>query len=223
MTMVEGLIGKKIGMTQAFDENGNVIPVTVIKAGPCRVVQKKTRETDGYDAVQLGLEDENERKTNKPAAGHLKKADMPSSALLREFHMSEGSDLKEGSQISVDIFEPGDRVDIVGTSKGKGFAGVIKRWGFSGGKKTHGSMFHRAPGSIGQSAWPSRVIKGKKMPGQMGDKRVTVKKLTVIQADKEHNLLVVKGAVPGGKNGFVLIKKVNFRVKADNVESAQEE
>ncbi|MBU1185310.1 MAG: 50S ribosomal protein L3 [Acidobacteria bacterium] len=221
--MVEGMIGKKIGMTQTFDENGNVIPVTVIKAGPCRIVQIKTREKDGYDAVQLGLEDEKERKLTKPAAGHLKKAEMPSSALLREFRRSENDELVEGAQILVDIFAPGDKVDIVGTSKGKGFAGVIKRWGFKGGKKTHGSMFHRAPGSIGQSAYPSHVFKGRKMPGQMGDKRATAKKLQVIQADKEKNLLVVKGSVPGGKNGFVLVKKVNFKVDAEKPASAQEE
>ncbi|MCJ7679999.1 MAG: 50S ribosomal protein L3 [Candidatus Aminicenantes bacterium] len=221
--MVEGLIGKKVGMTQIFDEKGNVIPVTVIKAGPCRVVQKKTRARDGYDAVQLGLEDEKERKVTKPAAGHLKKAEMPSSAMLREFRMSEDDDLVEGAQIFVDIFAAGDKVDIVGTSKGKGFAGVIKRWGFSGGKKTHGSMFHRAPGSIGQSAYPSHVFKGRKMPGQMGDKRITAKKLQVIQADKENNLLVVKGSIPGGKNGFVLVKKVNFKVDAETPVSTKDE
>ena len=208
--MVEGLIGKKIGMTQVFDDQGNVIPVTVIKAGPCAVIQMKTEENDGYSAVQLGLVEDKENPVNKPMTGHLKKADAASVRFLREFRFNAGGEVKEGSQFFADIFAPGDLVDIIGTSKGKGFAGVIKRYGFSGGKATHGSMFHRRPGSIGQSAWPSRVIKGKKMPGHMGSERVSVRKLQVVKVDRDNNLLVVKGAVPGGKGGFLLIHKVGF-------------
>ena len=208
--MVEGLIGRKIGMTQSFDENGNVIPVTVIKAGPCSVVQKKTEEKDGYCAVQLGLIEGKEKPVSKPMGGHLKKADLASAKLLREFRCTEGGDVKEGAQFFADIFAPGELVNIIGTSKGKGFAGVIKRYGFRGGKATHGSMFHRRPGSIGQSAWPSRVIKGKKMPGHMGSEQVTVQKLQVVESDRENNLLVVRGSVPGGKGGFLLIKKADF-------------
>lgn len=213
--MVEGIIGIKVGMTQTFDEKGNVIPATVIKAGPCTVVQKKTREIDGYAAVQLGLIDGKEyNKATKPVRGHFDKAGLPPVRVLREFRCEETGDLKEGAQFFVDIFSVGEKINVIGTSKGKGFAGVIKRHGFKGGKKSHGSMFHRAPGSIGQSAWPSRVIKGKKMPGHMGDARISVKNLTVIEADKENNLLVVKGAVPGAKGGLLLLKKTDFAPSA---------
>lgn len=209
--MVEGLIGKKIGMTQQFDDNGNAIPVTVIQVGPCAVIQKKTEKKDGYSALQLGfIEKKPKRKPNKTQEGHFEKAGLPPTKILREFLYGDTDDVKEGDQFSVDIFQVGEKVDVVGTSKGKGFAGVIKRWGFHGGKGSHGSMFHRAPGSIGCSADPSRVLKGKKLPGQMGDERVTVKNLSVIETDKEHNLLVVKGAVPGAKGGYVLVKKTNF-------------
>jgi large subunit ribosomal protein L3 len=211
MIMVEGIIGIKVGMTQTFDEKGNVIPATVIKAGPCTVVQKKSLEKDGYAVVQLGLVDGKEyNKVIKPVKGHFDKAGIPPLRVLKEFRYSEAGDIKEGAQFFVDIFSVGEKINVVGTSKGKGFAGVIKRYGFKGGKKTHGSMFHRAPGSIGQSAWPSRVIKGKKMPGHMGNAKVSVKNLTVIQADKENNLLVVKGAVPGATGGLLLLKKTNF-------------
>jgi large subunit ribosomal protein L3 len=211
MIMVEGLIGKKIGMTQKFDDLGNVIPVTVLKVGPCTVIQKKTKQKDGYAAVQLGLIEEKElRKPNKPRSGHFKKADIVPARVIREVRFDEKSDIKEGSQFFVDIFGAGDKIHITGTSKGKGFAGVIKRWGFHGGKGSHGSMFHRRPGSIGASATPSRVVKGKKMPGQMGNERVTVKNLIVIESDKENNLLVVKGAVPGANRGYVLIKRADF-------------
>jgi large subunit ribosomal protein L3 len=209
--MVEGLIGKKIGMTQQFDDNGNAIPVTIIQVGPCTVIQKKTEEKDGYLALQLGfIEQKPRRKPNKAQEGHFGKAGLPPTQVLREFSCDDKDEVKEGDQFSVDIFQVGEKVDVVGTSKGKGFAGVIKRWGFHGGKGSHGSMFHRAPGSIGCSADPSRVLKGKKLPGQMGDERVTVKNLSVIETDKEHNLLVVKGAVPGAKGGYVLVKKKNF-------------
>ena len=213
--MVEGIIGIKVGMTQAFDEKGSVIPATVIKAGPCTVVQKKTLERDGYAVVQMGLVDGKEyKKFTRPVKGHFDKAGIPPLKVLKEFRYSESGDIKEGAQFFVDIFSVGEKIDVVGTSKGKGFAGVVKRYGFKGGKKTHGSMFHRAPGSIGQSAWPSRVVKGKKMPGHMGDARISVKNLTVIQADKEHNLLVVKGAVPGAKGGLLLLKKTHFAPSA---------
>ena len=209
--MVEGLIGKKIGMTQQFDENGNVIPVTIIRVGPCAVIQKKTEKKDGYSALQLGLiENKPKRNPNKAQEGHFGKAGLPPTKVLREFLYEDKEDVKEGDQFSVDIFQIGEKVDVVGTSKGKGFAGVFKRWGFHGGKGSHGSMFHRAPGSIGSSADPSHVLKGKKLPGQMGDERVTVKNLSVIETDKEHNLLIVKGAVPGAKGGYVFVKKTNF-------------
>lgn len=212
--MVEGLIGKKIGMTQIFDENGNAIPVTVIKAGPCTVIQKKIKDNDGYFALQLGfIEDKDVKKIKKPYVGHFKKANIPPVKVLREFKFDETSDVKEGDQFFVDIFKPGEKVNVVGTSKGKGFAGVVKRWGFHGGKASHGSMFHRRPGSVGASAYPSRVVKGKKLPGHMGNERAMVKKLIVVQADKENNLLIVKGAVPGANGGYLLIKKKDFNVK----------
>lgn len=209
--MVEGLIGKKIGMTQAFDKSGEVMPVTVIKAGPCTVIQKKTKEKDGYSALQLGLvEEKGRKKATKPLLGHLKKASASPTKILREFRFDEQGNIKEGDQFFVDIFQAGEKVHVIGTSKGKGFAGVMKRYGFKGGKASHGSMFHRAPGSIGASAFPSRVVKGKKLPGHMGQERVTVKNLTVIRADKEKNLLVIKGAVPGARGRYLLIKRANF-------------
>jgi large subunit ribosomal protein L3 len=209
--MVEGLIGKKIGMSQSFDEAGNVYPVTVIQAGPCTVIQKKAKDKDGYIALQLGLvEARPVRKPNKPQTGHFMKSGAPVLRLLREFSCTDATELKEGDQVLVDIFAVGDTVDVVGTSKGKGFQGVIKRHGFTGGKDTHGSMFHRRPGSIGASSFPSRVMKGMRMGGHMGHDRVTVKRLTVVEMDKDNNLLVVKGAVPGPAGGYVLIKKGNF-------------
>jgi len=209
--MIEGLIGKKIGMTQTFDEEGNVAPITVIKVGPCTVIQKKTREKDGYSALQLGLvEEKGRKKATKPLVGHYEKSGVPPMKILKEFQFAEKGEVKEGDQFFVDIFQIGEKVHVVGMSKGKGFAGVFKRWGFHGGKATHGSMFHRRPGSTGASAYPSRVMKGKKLPGHMGNKRVTVMNLKVIQADKENNLLVVKGAVPGARGGYLLIKKANF-------------
>ncbi|HDJ23532.1 MAG TPA: 50S ribosomal protein L3 [Candidatus Aminicenantes bacterium] len=217
--MVEGLIGKKIGMTQIFDESGNVIPVTVIQAGPCTVVQKKTAERDGYAVVQLGYEEiTKQKKVTRPLQGHFQKSGLAPFRVLREFRFDEKAEIKEGDQFQVNIFQPGERVDVVGTSKGKGFAGVVKRWGFRGGKASHGSMFHRAPGSIGASAFPSRVVKGKKLPGQMGNRRVTVKNLTVVRADIEQNLLLVKGAVPGANGAIILIRKSNFKSKLESKE-----
>lgn len=210
--MVEGIIGKKIGMTQIFDEEGNVIPVTVIKAGPCTVIQKKTKDKDGYEALQLGLVEEKPKKhPNKPEQGHFKKSGSPVLKVLREVKYQGPVELKEGDQILVDIFEVGEKVHVVGISKGKGFQGVVKRHGFAGGDAAHGSMFHRAPGSIGASSFPSRVIKGMRMGGRMGGDRVTVRNLKVVQVDKENHLLLVKGAVPGANGGIVLIKKGSFK------------
>ncbi len=206
--MLEGIIGKKVGMTQTFDDKGTVSPVTIITAGPCIVIQRKSMEKDGYVSVQIGFQEEKElKKANKPIQGHFNKAGVPPVKFIREFPIDEQSEVKEGDQFFVDMFSVGDKVDVIGTSKGKGFAGVIKRWGFKGGKATHGSMFHRRPGSIGASAYPSRVMKGKKLPGQMGNKRVSIKNLTVLEADKEKNLLVVSGSIPGAAGGYLLIKK----------------
>ncbi len=193
-------------MTQVFSDEGAAIPVTVIEAGPCVVIQKKTRETDGYDAVQLGFGRKKLKRVTKPIQGHFKKADKGFFRLLREFRMDNTEKYEVGSELNVDIFAVGDYVDIVGTSKGRGFAGVVKRHGFKGGRATHGSMFHRAPGSIGASADPSRVLKGTKLPGHMGDRRVTVQNLVVFSVRPERNLILVKGSVPGSMNGFVLIK-----------------
>jgi large subunit ribosomal protein L3 len=211
MTMVEGLIGKKIGMSQQFDDAGNVVPVTVIQAGPCTVIQKKTAEKDGYAAVQLGfVEARGVRKPGKPQAGHFRRAGVPVVKKLQEVGCSDPAAVKEGDQVLVDIFEIGETVHVVGTSKGKGFAGVVKRHNFAGGGASHGSMFHRAPGSIGASSYPSRVVKGMRMGGHMGQDRVTVRGLKVVATDKDKNLLVVKGAVPGAKGGYVLITKGSF-------------
>lgn len=213
--MIEGLIGKKIGMSQSFDAQGNAVSVTVIKAGPCTVVQKKTREKDGYSALQLGLVEEKAlKKPTRPVLGHFKKSGLPPTRILQEFRFQGGAEPKEGDQVLVDIFQAGEKVRVTGTSKGKGFQGVVKRHGFRGGRATHGSMFHRAPGSIGASSFPSRVLKGTRMGGHMGHARVSARNLTVILTDKENNLLVVKGAVPGRQGGTVLIKKENFRALA---------
>ena len=209
--MIQGLIAKKIGMSQQFDDAGNVVPVTVIQAGPCTVIQKKTAEKDGYAAVQLGfVEARGVRKPGKPQVGHFKKAGVPVVKKLQEVGCSDPAAVKEGDQIFVDIFEIGEAVHVVGAGKGKGFAGVVKRHHFAGGGAAHGSMFHRAPGSIGASSSPSRVVKGMRMGGHMGHERVTVRGLKVVATDKDKNLLVVKGAVPGAKGGYVLITKGSF-------------
>jgi len=209
--MIRGLIAKKIGMSQQFDDAGNVVPITVLKAGPCTVIQKKTAEKDGYVAVQLGFVEERAvRKPLKPQTGHFKRAGVPVVRKLQEVGCSDPAAVKEGDQILVDIFEVGETIHVVGTSKGKGFAGVVKRHHFAGGGAAHGSMFHRAPGSIGASSYPSRVVKGMRMGGHMGHDRQTVRNLKVVATDKEQNLLVVKGAVPGAKGGYVLIKKGSF-------------
>ncbi len=210
--MIEGLIGKKIGMMQSYDSEGNAIPVTVLKAGPCTVVQKKSDEKNGYASLQLGLvEEKGVRKPPKPMAGHFKRAGLPPLRILMEFRMASHAGIKEGDQVLVDIFQVGEKVHVTGTSKGKGFQGVVKRWGFRGGRASHGSMFHRAPGSIGASSYPSRVLKGMRMGGHMGHARVTIRNLTVVGTDKENNLLLVRGAIPGPRGGYVLIRKGNFR------------
>jgi len=207
--MVNGIIGKKVGMTQIFAPDGTVTPVTVIKAGPCVVVQLKTVSTDGYQAVQLGLvEDKSLKNVNKPMKGHFAKAGIPPTRILREFRIDDGSaTVNVGDKVLVDQFAEDDLVDVIGTSKGRGFAGFIKRHGFGGGRATHGSMFHRAPGSIGASAYPSRVIKGTRMAGHMGVERKTVKNLKVVKVNTDENLLLVKGAVPGPNGAYVLIRK----------------
>ena len=206
--MVTGILGTKVGMTQLFDADGAVVPVTVIKAGPCVVVQRKTVERDGYEAVQLGLVEAAAANVNKPTAGHYKKANVPPTRIRREFGLVAGSDgPAEGEQVVVSIFAHGDHVDVVGLSRGKGFQGVMKRHGFGGGRATHGSMFHRAPGSIGASSYPSRVIKGMRGPGRMGGDRVTVRNLRVVQVDAQQHLLIVNGAVPGAPGGLVMVRK----------------
>ena len=226
---IEGIIGRKVGMTQVYAEDGRAIPATVLQVGPCVVVQRKTKAmrtaerkdkktgrtsrrqvSDGYEAVQLGLvEDRKPRKVNKAMAGHFKTTgqDLPPVRVLREIRVSDKDEAKVGDKVNVEIFKAGDTVHIVGTSKGKGFQGVVKRHHFRGGAATHGSMFHRAPGSIGSSAFPSRVLKGMRAAGHMGAETVTTRNLTVVRVDGEKNILVVKGSVPGGHGGYIVIRK----------------
>ncbi|MBI3931817.1 MAG: 50S ribosomal protein L3 [Acidobacteria bacterium] len=205
---VQGIIGRKIGMTQVYAEDGRAIPATVIEAGPCVVVQRKAKDKDGYSAVQIGLvEARKVKRVTKPMEGHFKKAGLPPCRVLREFRLEDGAEVKVGDKISVALFNPGDQVHVTGVSKGKGFQGVVKRHHFRGGAATHGSMFHRAPGSIGSSAYPSRVLKGMRAGGHMGQDRVTVRNLEVVRVDAEKNLLVVRGAVPGAGGGYVVIRK----------------
>jgi len=203
---MKGLIGKKVGMTQLFDDAGRAVPVTVIVAGPCYVTQVRTVDQDGYSAVQLGFEETKTQRLSGGELGHLKKNELPPLRILREFRTTE--ELEEGQTLTVDVFEEGERVDIVGKSKGRGFAGVVKRYGFSGGPKTHGqSDRHRAPGSIGAGSTPGRVFKGKKMPGRMGNATVTSQNLLISRIDPENNIIAVRGSVPGPKNGLVIIKE----------------
>jgi large subunit ribosomal protein L3 len=205
---VMGIIGKKVGMTQVYAEDGRAIPVTVLEAGPCVVVQRKSRDKDGYSAVQLGLvEQRAPKRITKPMKGHFEKANLPPCRVLREFRVEEGAEMKVGDKISVELFAPGDSVNVIGVSKGKGFQGVVKRHHFRGGAATHGSMFHRAPGSIGASAFPSRVLKGMRAGGHMGADRVTVKNLRVVRVDPANNILVLRGSVPGAGSGYVVIRK----------------
>ncbi len=201
-----GIFGRKLGMTQVFDDKGRVIPVTVVEAGPCRVVQVKTKERDGYEAVQIGFEEmKKAKRVNKPLAGHFKKAGVPPCRILRE--VRGGGDLKVGDVVTVESFRKGDKVSASGVSKGKGFQGVMKRLGYGGGPGSHGSMFNRAPGSIGGSSFPSRVWKNTGMPGRMGGKRVTVKNLSVVDVKPEQNLILIMGALPGPVGGYVEIRK----------------
>ena len=201
-----GLVGRKIGMTQIFSDRGELVPVTVLQVGPCRVVQKKIKGRDGYEALQLGFE-ENTRKRgeNKPRSGHFKKAGVSPMRVLSEIRDMSPDEYEIGQELKADLFKIGDVVDVSGMSKGRGFTGVVKRYGFKGGPATHGSMFHRAPGSIGAAAYPSRVFKGMRMPGHMGNEKVTVSRLLVMGVDPEKSVILVKGAVPGAKTGMVLV------------------
>jgi len=211
--MVTGIIGRKVGMTQVFGQDGTATPGTVIQAGPCVVVQAKSKATDGYDAVQLGLVEDKPARVRKPLAGHYKKAGVPPTRVRREIKEATGSEaLKPGDQVLLaGLFNDGDRVDVIGISRGKGFQGVVKRHNFRGGAATHGSMFHRAPGSIGASSFPSRVVKGMRAAGRMGGDRVTTRNLKVVQVDGANNLLVLRGAVPGAPGGYVIVRKAIAR------------
>jgi len=222
--MVTGIIGRKVGMTQVFDADGAVHPATVIKAGPCVVVQAKTVQTDGYEAVQLGLVEETPAKTNKPTTGHFKKANVPATRVRREVRLAAGAPAGEvpkvGDQVLASIFADGERVDVIGTGRGKGFQGVVRRHHFAGGAATHGSMFHRAPGSIGASSFPSRVVKGMRAAGRMGGGRVTTRNLKVLRVDATNNLIVVEGGIPGAPTSYVVIRKA---VAAKRIKVAQVE
>jgi len=220
--MVTGIIGRKIGMTQIFDPDGTVHPATVIKAGPCVVVQAKTAQTDGYEAVQLGFVEETPAKANKPTKGHFKKANVPATRVQREVGLAKGATEtpKIGDQVLASIFALGERVDIVGTGRGKGFQGVVRRHHFAGGAATHGSMFHRAPGSIGASSFPSRVVKGMRAAGRMGGGRVTIHNLKVLRVDPDNHLLIVEGGIPGAPSSYVIVRKA---VTAKKIKVAQVE
>ena len=211
--MKKGIIGKKLGMTQIFDEKGNVVPVTVIEAGPCVVAQVKTVETDGYNAIQLGYGEVKTKHINKPEAGHFAKSKKKKKKHLREFRLEDISNFKVGDEVKADIFATGEKVDIQGTSKGKGFQGVIKRHGQHRGPMGHGSMYHRRPGSMGATSTPGRVFKGKKLPGHMGSVTVTIQNLDVVAVDMDKNVILVKGSVPGAKGAILKIKSA---VKATN-------
>lgn len=204
--MLDGLMGYKLGMTQVFSDAGELVPVTLLELGPCKVVQVKTEETDGYGAVQLSFSEVKEHRVTKPLLGHYKKASLPPARFLREFK-SENEALSVGQVVTAELFKKGDFVDVSGVSKGKGFQGAMKRHNFSGGPASHGSHFHRAPGSIGNSATPSRVWKNKAMPGQMGDKPVTTQNLEVIEVRPDQNIVMIKGAIPGSTKGLVVVKK----------------
>jgi large subunit ribosomal protein L3 len=204
--MKKAIIGKKIGMTQIFDENGKVVPVTVVEAGPCVVVQKKTSDNDGYEAIQVGFDEIREKLANKPRKGHFAKAGTTLRRTLKEFRLDDISQYEIGQEIKADVFEAGDKVDVSAVSKGKGFQGVIKRWNQQRGPMTHGSKFHRAPGSMGASSDPSRTFKNKRMPGHMGSVNTTVLNLEVVKVIAEKNLILIKGGIPGPNKGRVVIK-----------------
>jgi large subunit ribosomal protein L3 len=207
--MSPGILGKKIGMTQVFRPDGQVVPVTVLKAGPCVVTQRKTPATDGYDAIQIGLvEFVKPQRLNKPQTGHLKKAGADGAKFVKELRLRQGdNDFKPGDRILVEDFKPNQKVDVIGVSKGRGFAGFVKRHHFRGGDASHGSMFHRAPGSIGASSFPSRVFPGMKAAGHMGTDRVTVRNLEIVQVDTDENVIMIKGAVPGPNGSYVLVRR----------------
>ena len=205
--MIKGLLAKKIGMSSIFSSDGQRLPVTILQVGPCVITQIKTKDRDGYEALQVGFGEKHANKVNRPLTGHFKKSGGRAFNFLREFPADNCSEFKEGQTLTVDMFEAGERVDISGNSKGRGFAGVVKRWGFHGGKDTHGSKSHRVPGSIGSSAWPSRVMKGKKLPGHYGNTRVTLKGLEVVGVQPEQNLLIIKGAIPGSRGALVEVRK----------------
>ena len=204
--MKKAILGKKLGMTQLFGEDGVLIPVTVIEAGPCRVIQKKTAENDGYDAVQVGFLEKKEKHTTKPLQGHFKKAGTGYMKYLKEFKLENADEMNLGDEIKADVFAEGDSVDVTGISKGKGFAGTIKRWGTHRGPMTHGSGYHRGPGSMGACSTPSRVMKGKRLAGHLGVEKVTIQNLSIVKVDAEKNIIAVRGAVPGPKGGLVIIK-----------------
>ena len=219
--MITGIIGKKVGMTQIFEPDGTVRPATVIKAGPCVVVQAKTAQTDGYEAVQIALVEDTPAKVGKPLAGHYKKANVPPTRVRREVKIDAAGDpAKAGDPVLVSMFANGDRVDVIGTGRGKGFQGVVRRHHFAGGAATHGSMFHRAPGSIGASSFPSRVVKGMRAAGRMGGGRVTIRNLKVVRVDAEHHLLIVQGGIPGAPSGYVIVRKA---IAAKKIKVAQVE
>ncbi|MBN2467587.1 MAG: 50S ribosomal protein L3 [Deltaproteobacteria bacterium] len=207
--MTLGLIGRKIGMTQIFSEEGEAIPVTVIQAGPCTVIAKKTLEKHGYTALQVGFGRQKESRLILPLRGQFKKAGVEPCNILRELRVDDNAAFEIGQKITVELFSVGEKIAVTGRSKGRGFAGVVKRWGFRGGRETHGSMFHRAPGSIGSSAYPSRVFKGRKLPGHYGDANVTVRNVKVVDVRPEEALILVKGSIPGSRRGMVLLKKLN--------------
>jgi large subunit ribosomal protein L3 len=208
--MSKGIVGKKLGMTSLFTADGRCIPVTVVQAGPCVVTQIKTDTVDGYKSLQLGFGTRKESRVNKPLQGHMKKSGNRLFSSLQEFPVDTPEDYTVGQEITVELFQVGERIDVTGTSKGRGFSGVIKRHGFHGGKDTHGSHSHRVPGSIGCSAWPAKVIKGKKMPGQYGNETKTVRNLEIVDIRPDENLLLIKGALPGFRSGVVSIKKLKF-------------
>ncbi len=211
--MSKGLIGKKLGMTSVFTSDGQHIPVTVIQAGPCVVTQIKTENTDGYNALQLGFESKKAERTNKPQQGHFKKSGDSCFSHLKEFGVDDPNEFSLGQSLGPDLFEIGERVDVVGNTKGRGFAGVIKRHGFGGGRETHGGKCHRIPGSIGCSAWPAKVFKGKKLPGRYGVDQKTTRNLEIVDIRPEENLILVKGSIPGHKEALVMINKLKFKSK----------
>ncbi len=219
-----GIIGKKIGMTQIFTETGERIPITLISAGPCPILQVKRPQRDGYSALQIGYGEKRQNLLNKPLKGHLKKANIESTRVVREVRIDNVDDYKEGQILDCGLFQPGDHVDVIGVSIGKGFQGGVKRWGWAGGKASHGSMHHRAPGSIGASSFPSRVTKGHHMPGRMGAKRITVQNLEVVKVDKEKNLIALKGSLPGNQSSFLMIKEARkMPIKREPAKSSEQD